>query len=353
MKRSAWYLVVALVFAFGQTASALDTVKKINNQRATGTLKTVSATEATIDVSGRLEKVPVTDIEAIEYEGEPTDLKLARSSVKTGNDKAAIASLDRIRPDPAMKPGVKADIAFYRAYCNARSALAGGGDLQKAGQDMFVFISANAESYHFLQAQEMLGDLLVAVGKVDDAIKAYGVLDQSPFPEYKMRAGTARGRALMSQSKFPEALGEFDKVLALPFDAAKQKGTSAESQRFAAVLGKAQCQSKTGGYEEAIKQLETVVIANLSPEESALQALAYNTLGNCYLQKPDGKKNALMAFLHTDMLYNNVPSAHAEALWNLSQLWIDVGKNERGQDCQNRLTSQYPGSPWLTKKRGP
>lgn len=351
MKRSAWFLVVALVLSLVQNAAAIDVIRKINNQRASGVLKTVNATEASIDVSGKLEKVPVTEIEAIEFDGEPSDLKLARSSIKSGNDKAAITMLDKIKPDPAMKPGVKQDLAFYRAYANARSALGGSGDIQKAGQDMYTFISGNADSYHFLQAQEMLGDLLVAVGKVDDAIKAYGVLDQSPYPEYKMRAGTARGRALMSQSKFPEALGEFDKVLALPFDAAKQKGTSAESQRFAAVLGKAQCQAKTGGFDEAIKQLETVVIANLSPEESALQALAYNTLGNCYIQKPDGKKNALLAFLHTDVLYNNVPNAHAEALWNLSQLWIDVGKNERGQECLNRLNRLYPGSPWLSKKR--
>src|SRR5204863_2754961 len=142
----------------------------------------------------------------------------------------------------------------------------------------------------------------------------------------------------------------FDKVLAIPFNPMTQKGTSAESQRFAAVLGKAQCQAYTGAFEDAIKELETNIIANINPEESALQALAYNTLGNCYNQKPDGKKSALLAFLHTDVLYNNVPNAHAEALWNLSGLWMDIGKNERGQECLNRLNRLYPGSSWITKK---
>ena len=47
----------------------------------------------------------------------------------------------------------------------------------------------------------------------------------------------------------------------------------------------------------------------------------------------------------------SVPAAHAEALWNLAGLWVDVGKNERGQECLNRLNRLYPGSPWITKKR--
>jgi tetratricopeptide (TPR) repeat protein len=166
-----------------------------------------------------------------------------------------------------------------------------------------------------------------------------------------MRAGVARGRALMSQTKYPEALAEFEKVLGLPFNPMTQKGTTAESQRFAAVLGRAQCQANTGKYDDAIKELEGNIIPNLNPEESRLQAAAYNTLGNCYNQKPEGKKPALLAFLHVDVLYNIVPNEHAEALWNLSNLWIEIGKNERGQECLNRLNRLYPGSPWVSKRK--
>jgi tetratricopeptide (TPR) repeat protein len=351
MKLSAWCVAVALMFALVRDAAAIDTVRKHGNARAAGTLKGVSATEVTIDVQGKLEKIPVTDVESVEYDGEPSELKLARSAIKSGGDKNAIVQLDKIKVDAATKPEVKADLAYYRALAMARMALAGGGDLKQAGTAMYQFTTSFPTSYHYYRAQEMLGELLVADNNVDAALKTYAVLDAAPFDEMKMRAGTARGRALMAQSKYAEALVEFDKVLALPFNPMTQKGTAAESQRFAAILGKAQCQANTGGYEDAIKQLEGTVIANLNPEESALQALAYNTLGNCYNQKPDGKKSALLAFLHTDVLYNNVPNAHAEALWNLSHLWVDIGKNERGQECLNRLNRLYPGSPWITKKR--
>jgi tetratricopeptide (TPR) repeat protein len=333
-------------------ASAVDAIKKHGNApRLAGTLKAITQNDVTIEVQGRAEKVPVTDVDAIEFDGEPSELKLARGSIRTGGDKNALQFLDKIDATKITNKGIKQDLAFYKAMAHGRSALRGEGDINKAGADLFTFIGANADSYHYYAAQELMGDLLVANNKIDDAIKVYGVLDASPFDEYKMRAGVAVGRALMTKKDFPGALAAFDKVLGLPFNPMTQKGTSAESQRFAAILGKAQCQANTGGYDEAIKELEGTIIPNLNPEEARLQAAAYNTLGNCYNQKPDGKKAALLAFLHVDVLYNTVPAEHAEALWNLSNLWIDIGKNERGQECLNKLNRLYPASPWVTKRR--
>lgn len=338
--------------SFVGDASAIDSVIKIGKQpRVAGSVKTVTAYDVTVDAQGRAEKIPVTDVESVEYEGEPSELKLARSALRSGGDQNAIVQLEKIKQETVTRKEIRQDLAFYYAQAQARMALRGAGDVKKAGTAMYQFASSNPDSYHFLQAQEILGELLVADGNVTAALDAYAKLDAAPYDEYKMRAGTARGRALMSQQKYPEALSEFEKVLALPFNPMTQKGTPAESQRFAAILGKAQCQANTGGYEEAIKELEGTIIPNLSPEETLLQAQAYNTLGNCYNQKPDGKKPALLAFLHVDVLYNTVPNAHAEALWNLSNLWVDLGKNERGQEALNKLNRLYPGSPWLTKKR--
>jgi tetratricopeptide (TPR) repeat protein len=279
-------------------------------------------------------------------------MKLARSALLKGGDQNALVQLDKINHATVTKKEIKQDLAFYRAQAQARMALRGAGDVKKAGADIYAFVSANADSYHFLQAQEILGELLVADGNVDAALKAFAVLDQSPFDEYKMRAGVARGRALMTQTKFPEAQAEFEKVLALPYNPMTQKGTPSESQRFAAVLGKAQCQANTGAYDEAIKELEGNVIPNLNAEESKLQAAAYNTLGNCYNQVPEGKgkKAALLAFLHVDVLYRMVPSEHAEALYNLSVLWNELGKTERGTEARTTLNRLYPGSSWAAKK---
>jgi tetratricopeptide (TPR) repeat protein len=341
--------VVALLLA--PTVASADAVRKIGNQRVgPGPIKSVTATEVTIDVAGALQKIPVTDVEAIEFDNEPTEIKNARNLLKTGQDQKALEQLARIQPASLTRKELKQDYEFYAAVGKARLALRGAGNISDAGTSMFTFVSNNKDSYHYLPGQELLGELLVAAGNNAAALAAFAELEKAPYDEFKMRAGVARGRALMSQKDYVTAQTAFEGVLALPFNDS-QKGTAMESQRFAAVLGRAQCMAGTGKTDEAIKQLESEVIPNLSPEDSALQAMAYVTLGNCYNGKPDGKKSALIAFLHVDVLYDGVPAAHAEALWNLSNLWVDIGKNERGQDCLTRLNRLYPGSPWLTRQR--
>lgn len=344
------FFVVFAAWAPISTASA-DAVRKLNNQRIAGTVTAITPYDVTVDVQGTPQKLPVNEVDAVEFDGEPAEIKLVRSAFKNGGDQNVLVQLQKINPASLTKKELKQDYDFYAAAAKARLALRGAGAVKEAGGLMYTFVTTHPDSYHLLQAQEMLGELFVADGNVAQALVTYGELEKAPYDEFKMRAGTARGRAYMAQQKYPEALAEFEKVLALPFNPMTQKGTPSESQRFAAVLGRAQCQAGTGKYDEAIKELEENVIANLNPEETALQALAYVTLGNCYNAKPDGKKAALLAFLHVDVLYGSVGPAHAEALWNLSNLWTDIGKNERGQECLNRLNRQYPGSPWLTKKR--
>jgi len=334
-------------------ASAVDSIRKIGTgPRVSGSVKGVTATEVTIDVTGGAsQKVPTNEIDSIQFEGEPTEMNLVRSALKGGNDQSALTQLARIKRETMTRKEVQQDYEFYAALAQARMALRGAGKVDVAGTAMYTFVTNQKNSYHYYQSVEMMGDLLVALNKVPDALKSYAELETAPYDDLKMRGGVARGRALMSQKDFPGAQAAFDAVLKLPFNPMTQKGTQAESQRFAAVLGRAQCVSANGQFDEAIKELEGTVIANLNPEETELQALAYVTLGNCYNAKPDGKKAALMAFLHVDVLYGSVPAAHAEALWNLTNLWTEIGKNERGLECQTRLNKLYPGSPWITKKR--
>ena len=67
------------------------------------------------------------------------------------------------------------------------------------------------------------------------------------------------------------------------------------------------------------------MIQDTDPEQKELQARAYNALGNCY-EQAGRTKDALLAFLHVDVLYGTVPDAHAEALSHLIPLWESVGQ---------------------------
>jgi tetratricopeptide (TPR) repeat protein len=149
-------------------------------------------------------------------------------------------------------------------------------------------------------------------------------------------------RSLLTAGKNAEAMAKFDEVLASP-----ATGKEADAQKLAATLGKAQAQAAGGDTEPAIKAVEDV-IAKAAPEERELHARAYNALGNCYA-KAGKKKEALMAFLHVDLLYSGNKEQHAEALANLIPLWNDEKRPDRANTARNTLKEQYPSSPWTPK----
>src|SRR4029078_7195573 len=104
-------------------------------------------------------------------------------------------------------------------------------------------------------------------------------------------------------------------------------GPSAENEKLAATLGKAISLAETGQSDKAISMIEKLIL-DADPEQKSLQARAYNAMGSCSLRAGQ-KKEALMAYLHVDWLYNSVPDAHAEALANLAPLWQAVGQEGR------------------------
>ena len=95
------------------------------------------------------------------------------------------------------------DVEFYKALCSAKLALGGSMKIVDAGRMVKSFADANPKSYHYLEASETVGDLLVALGQYPQAAEYYARLENAPWPDYKMRAGVASGRALLSARQGP------------------------------------------------------------------------------------------------------------------------------------------------------
>ena len=148
----------------------------------------------------------------------------------------------------------------------------------------------------------------------------------------------------MKQAKTAEALKAFDDVLAN-----ETSNEQAESERFVAKLGKARCLAVMKRSDEAVGMAEDI-IAKADGKDEALMADAYITLGIAYRQA-NRPKDALLAFLHVNVIYDNVPELHAEALANLINVFHELHQPGHSGDCKQRLLKEYPNSPWAKQAR--
>jgi tetratricopeptide (TPR) repeat protein len=218
---------------------------------------------------------------------------------------------------------------------------------------MIGFVGEGSNNYHYLEACEVVGDLLVAIRQHAKAQEYYQQLAQAPWPDYKMRAAVAVGRALLAEGRSLSADGETEEAKKKLDGALKSfedalaveaQGPSAGRQRLAATLGKARCLAEAGQADEAVKLVVDVIAKATNPEEVQLHAQAYNTLGLAH-REAGRTKDALMAFLHVDILYFASPSEHIEALENLIPLWKQVRKPQRADEAAKILSDRYKRSP--------
>ena len=119
-------------------------------------------------------------------------------------------------------------------------------------------------------------------------------------------------------------------------------------QKLLAQVGKARCLAETGSPQDGISLIEDLIKENDS-SDMELFGRAYNALGDC-LQKSGKQKDAIMAYLHVDVLFYADPEIHAESLHHLSKLWAEVKKPDRAASARNLLEQRYAGSVWAKKE---
>lgn len=337
-------LTLAVVCATTAAAQAFDTIKTTKGS-SFGNVVSMDSTKVGFrqsSGSALVKQIPANQVEAILFEGEPAELKVAKNHIAAGRYAEALTSLKKIDKTPDREM-ISQDIEFYKALCAAKLALTGHMRIPEAGRLMKAFADNNPKSYHYFEASQLVGDLLLANGSYGPAAEYYRRLDAAPWPDYKMRAGVATGNALLAQKKTDQAIAAFDKVLATDAE-----GKAAETQKMNANLGKAAALVALKKPDEAIKLVQEI-LDKADPENAPLMARAYDILGNA--QRQAGRtKEALLAFLHVDVLYASVPDAHAEALANLIDLWQQVHKIERANRAEKTLTERYPESPWAKKR---
>ena len=269
-----WLSVVVAAFCvLVSSAVRGEDVVKTSESKIEGKVVATSPTEVTVSQGGANRRVPVNQIELITFEEDPQLVRRARDAAAAGRYEDALKALENVKVDEIDRAEIKEDVEFYAALSSAKLALDGKLEIPEAGKQMAAFVSAHPQSYHYLEANEVVGDLLVALGQFARAREYYGRVGKAPWPEYKLRASVAMGQIFLAEKKPAEAMKYFQHVLETKADTEQ-----AVTLRMAATLGRARCLTETGQQEQAIKLAEAV-IAKADAEDTDLLGRAYLALG--------------------------------------------------------------------------
>ena len=231
------------------------------------------------------------------------------------------------------------------ASIDAKSALAGEGDKNAAGTLLLGFINDYAGSFHHFEAVELFADLAYSVGQFKTAAEYYQKMVASPWEEMKVYGTLRLAHATVGQGSFAEALAQYDQVAGYNATTPSQQAIVAEAK-----AGRARCLGETGKAAEGIVAVEEIIADNDPKTQKKLYAQAYNAQGVCY-RKSNKNKDAILAFLHTHLIFNQDPDAHAESLFHLTQLWEAESKADRASGTKTLLQQKYAGTFWENKLR--
>jgi tetratricopeptide (TPR) repeat protein len=215
--------------------------------------------------------------------------------------------------------------------------------MQEAKDHFAAFIRAHASGRHIAAAREGMARLQMHTEDFGGAEATLAEL--AKLPRTSERAAVLKARLLARRGDYAGSIAELDKLIAsLPDKSVRQRE---------ARLAKAESLVGAKKFEEA-EALVRDVIAAAPAEDVAAQSAAYNTLGDC-LVAAKRHRDAVLAYLHTDLLYAKDKVEHPRALFELSRMFREIGNTVRAEEYAQRLKQEYPRSTWtanLAKEAG-
>ncbi|MEQ8846525.1 tetratricopeptide repeat protein [Botrimarina sp.] len=334
-------LAVAFAAAYAPVAAlGADRIRLEGGESISGRIVDESAQAVSIeDIDGRVRKAPVERIRSVLFDGEPASLAQARLNAEAGGYETALEKLADIDVSTISDERIRDEIAFLKAYSAARLAEAGQGAEAEAVKPLLEFVRDNPASWRTADALTALGDLLASAGRYDQAVQAYGRLARDGSSEIKRRAAVLAAEALAGK-------GDHDRAIEL-FDRVAQSDDAADPLARRALAGKAQALAAAGEPEAAL-ELGRRLVRNAQPADAAARAAGYNTLGRVY-EATDRTTDAVLAYLHTDLLFADDPDTHAEALARLAELFGKIGKPDAADDARERLRRGYASTRWARR----
>lgn len=335
-------LCCAAIAGVTETTRAQDRIFPEKGAALSGVINELDREKIVIEVRGTPQNVAVNEIAKIVFEGEPSNMGRARDLARQGQYEQAREEFEKVDAESLKNENAKKDLAFYLAYCNGKLALAGKGDKAAAVKALVAFDKDNPNSYHYWETSQLLGQLAGSMARYDNALSFYKRMGESSFGEVKNQGKYQEGFTLLLQGKVAEAKGVLEPLAGMT--ASNPKDVRLKQLADVAL---AQCTLQAGDAAAALAKINEW-IAKGDSTDVELYGKLYNAQGSCY-QKLGKTNEAVLAYLHTDLLFSGDAENHAEALYYLSQLWPTLNEAQRATEAKSRLTTTYAGSVWASK----
>jgi tetratricopeptide (TPR) repeat protein len=337
LKKLAWLLFLCWCLLDARSAIAQrDRVYDYEGKNTSGKITAVTAQGVELERSGNKQNLKAGEILKIMFEGDPAGLTLGRERAIDGQYDQAIEELRKIDFKEIERDVITADAVYYMSMCEAKLALAGKGNKDEALKRMLEFASKYRNSWHFFDAAKLLGDLAMGLNDHDKALRYYGSLRKAPADDTRIESDYLTGMVHRKKGDGAAAMAEFDKVILR-----NAQTTKANRLQSLATAAKAASLASGGKADDGLRLLNSL-IKELNPTDLELAARIYNAQGIAHESKGDDE-GAILAFLHTHLMFSSLPDAHAEALKHLVKLWPKVGKPEEADKARQELQQRYPG----------
>jgi tetratricopeptide (TPR) repeat protein len=236
---------------------------------------------------------------------------------------------DALKAAPAGAAAARRHLQFRLAMLLARQADDDPAQLEAAIKELKDFKDKHPESWQIVPCARALARLQVKANRVEEARKTYEDLARVPniSRDIQQECDLAAAEALMHDaSKYAEAERKLQAIVqGLPADDPQREKVQVYLARCAAAKGKDQF---TRVEEELRKTID-------HSKDDDLKALAYNTLGDCYLLHGQ-TKDAMYAYLWVDLIYHQNKEQHLKAVSQLAKVFADLKDEKRAKEYQEK-----------------
>jgi tetratricopeptide (TPR) repeat protein len=341
---------VAVSLVLSSSASAVDFVtKKSDGKKVNGTITGMSKNDLTLKrpQGGEEIVVPLSDIELIEWEGSGGELNAGYNDERKARYEQAQQRFLKAKSD-AKSPSsfLQGEFEYILARVAAKQALIDPDKRDQAIQKLIAAEKAYPDHIRFYESLLLLVPLQLQAGDFENAGKAIDLLKKAKSSELNFRGAIAEGRLLAAEGKIDESVAVFAAAASSAGDHPAELALKTE-----ALVGQARGLIAKTQFDEALKVLELITEKNGPAGDTASEAEAYLLQGQA-LRGLGRNKEAILAYLYVDVIYSREADLHAEALYQLVNLWKLDSQTDRSAEAAAKLVQLYPKSEWRKKLAG-